>query len=712
MKNESHPTVHQHRERVRVLLLEMVTHERWVFESRLFPFIQGYARQRGGRTCWLCFGEQIRTQKTSSATIEQYVDLGDEDLATLAAHVRELKPTHVVINQPLSAPVLAALGSLAEPQILSTSDHPAQQGVVSIGDVARQAAGLASVEAPAEQAGSDRDASPDQRWLEGRTQWLSHWLGEAPNDAAQADGFFPDTVTPDYAAVMANERARSFCPHLLILGGITCDHFHKVGRNPHFDGVELSGCTHDFGCSYCTWYRGPNSDMSKDPVALAERQLRRVVETAGPDGRLQGVVDLLDIRILKRMDRFAEMVLSLDLPPTTFCLEPRIDRVLQLYDRLERALGLLQPAGHGVYLFRMGAENLVDAENELFNKHLVLAQLDEGRRRIEALEQRFPDTFEADPTWGYITCTPWTSLEDLELGLLRAVERGFEPLGVWLYTPLLLYRHAPITRLAERDGLVQQQWDDVAVLYEPSVNGVPFDSLTPHRFKDERTAAAFGLITRFCAAALRDKYPDTIFGDDALYQQLLKWEAGSFLRPDLFALEVLAALKQASPPPDLPRLLRQALASYEAVCAEQDTASSPQERAEKDEGQGDDSGPMVDAAETEVDEFARRFRYVLQEVIRRLGEKVGPMEVGEVRRSDLATISVTLELDDQRYDLFVADAGQGGPYFFRTPHFLVSYRQETPLTDAGHVRRITRLVKTFDAAVTRHVPELLFGTGD
>ena len=668
-----------------------MTHERWVFESRLFPFIQGHARQQGARTRWLCFGEQIRTRKTSSATIEQYVDLMDEDLATLNGHVRDLDPTHVVINQPLSPGALATLRCCGEPHILSTSDHPALGGVVSIVDVARRAASLAPAPADAE-----REVGRDQRWFEGRTRWLRHWLGEAD----PGDDFFVGTVAPDYDAVMANASARSFRPHLLILGGVTCDHYHKVEQNPRFAGVDLAGCTHDFGCSYCTWYRGPNSDLRADPVALAEQQLRRVVETAGGHGRLQGVVDLLDIRLLKRIHRLAEVVLRLDLPPTTFCLEPRIDRVLQLHDRLVTALELLQGAGHRIYLFRMGAENLVDAENELFNKHLVLSQLDEGRRRLEALQRRFPDTFEADPTWGYITCTPWTSLEDLELGLARAVERGFEPLGVWLYTPLLLYRNAPITRLAERDGLTQGQWDDLAVLYEPSVNGVPFDSLTPHRFQDERTGAAFGLITRFCAAALRQKYPDTIFRGDALYEQLLQWEPAAFLRPDLFALEVLAALRQAASPPDMPGLLAAALASYELVCP----GLAPNEQTEEDDaprGQQAAGAPEVD-----VDLFARRFLRALQKVRRRLGDKVGALEVLEVLRSDPSTLRLTLQLDDQRYDLFLA-GDSGDPHFFRTPNFLVSYRQQTPLRDADHIRRIRRLLRTFDAAVTRHAPELL-----
>ena len=120
----------------RVLLIEIVTHERWVFESRLFPFIQGYARERGARTRWLCFGEQIRTEKTSAAKIEQYVELGDDDLATLEGHVRDVAPTHVVINQPLSPRVLATLRSITAESYLE-EDALVSHTLLEIHDVAK-----------------------------------------------------------------------------------------------------------------------------------------------------------------------------------------------------------------------------------------------------------------------------------------------------------------------------------------------------------------------------------------------------------------------------------------------------------------------------------------------------------------------------------------------------------------------------------------------
>ena len=39
-----------------------------------------------------------------------------------------------------------------------------------------------------------------------------------------------------------------------------------------------------------------------------------------------------------------------------------------------------------------------------------------------------------------------------ETGIERAIERAFEPMGVWLYTPILVYRGSPITKLAESKG--------------------------------------------------------------------------------------------------------------------------------------------------------------------------------------------------------------------------------------------------------------------
>ena len=64
----------------RLLLLEFAARERWVYNSRHFPFIKGAASKLGIEVRWLCFGAEISTEKTGRAPVRQYRDLPPPDL--------------------------------------------------------------------------------------------------------------------------------------------------------------------------------------------------------------------------------------------------------------------------------------------------------------------------------------------------------------------------------------------------------------------------------------------------------------------------------------------------------------------------------------------------------------------------------------------------------------------------------------------------------
>jgi hypothetical protein len=681
----------------RVLLLEFVTNERWVYDSRLFPYIKGCADGLGCATRWLCYGTGIRTRKVAYSKVEQFVQLEPDDLASLDHHLGEIRPTHAVISHPLPASTLHMLGASGA-RILTTSDHPGGADVSSIADWVRAGGRQAGDTSPA-------SAGGQLSWHEGRTDWLLRWLGESEPASTDFGKFLVGAVRPSYDAVMANEKATRYRPHLLILGGLTCDHFAKVAQNEHFAGIDLSDCPHDHGCSYCTWYRGASSDLHADPVALAEEQLRRVIETTRPGGRSCGVFDLLDIRLFRQIARFVDMVVRLDLPPSIFCFEPRIDRVLQVARELDGALAKLASRGHSVYLFRMGAENLVEEENEIFNKEISLAEIDEGSRQLEELAAAHPSAFGYDPTWGYITCSPWTTLEMLELGLQRAAERGFEPLGVWLYTPLLLYRNSPITKLAQREGLLRDEFEDLSLLYEPSVNNVSFDTLTPWRFKDERTGVAFALIARFCAAALRGKYPDTVFEGDALYARLLSREPGPglFTRPDLFAREVVAVVKASTPPFAVESILDGALDRYQRTIL----VVAPHEPPRSEVGSRK-ANAAPSACDALPDAASVRRAERLTALLRLLLARFRGVSKAQARPTeDQTVVALHLQLGGTGYELRLGDPASGRPCLFRTRHFNVWYMNETPLRLEAHIRVVRTLMEALDAVICRQAPELL-----
>lgn len=526
----------------RVLLLEFASRERWVYNSRFYPFIKGCAESLGLRTLWLSFGADMKTAKLARTSIVQYRDLPPGELEVLRARVRDLRPTHVVSTHTVSKAVMDCLrAESAKGMTILTVSDPDQPSWVG---------GKVPVSPPEQSA---------------KTDWLLSWLGETTKTSPHFGKYLAGTFRPSYDAVIGNARFLEYKPHLIIMGGVLCDHAAKLSDNEAYRGLDLSACQHDFGCGFCTHDRNPNSDLRADPLAAAEEQFRRIVETAGEGGRDFGAYDVFDIRLFGVIDRFFDMILRAGVRPGTFYFEPRIDKFLASADKLETLLPRLKAAGHRVSLFRMGAESLVEEENELYNKHVTLAQIDAATARSRALAEKFPGVFECDPTYGYITCSPWTTLEMFEKGVERARTRGFDPKGVWLYTPLLFYIDAPLTELARREGgILREKHEDLELLYEPAVNESGFDSFLPWKFKDERMAAAFAVIVRFCAAALRDKYPDTLFEGDELYERLLSEESGMpfYERPDVFASAVIAAVKGGAPPSDREGLLCAALDAY------------------------------------------------------------------------------------------------------------------------------------------------------
>ena len=662
-----------------VLLLEFVTRERWVFDSRFFPFVKGHAETLGCSTRWLCYGSDIQTTKTGETSVCQYMDLSPEELDTLARHIGELAPTHVLLSHPVSEAVLRILQQgRGDVSVMTTSDHAGPANIERVWD-----------SGPTQQVASGPKQIGDNtaNWQQGRTDWCLRWLGETPQTSPHFGRYLVGSVQPSYDAVMANAKAIEYRPHLLILGGVTCDHFHKVSSNPAYQGLDLSSSQHDFGCSYCTWYRGATSELREDPVEVAEAQLRRVLQTAGQGGRFCGVLDLLDIRLFSHIDRFVQTAIGLGLPPTEFCFEPRVDRVVQVADKLDRALADCAQAGHRVTLFRMGAENLVEEENILYNKHVSLEEIDGGMQHLKRMAQQHPGLFDYDPTWGYITCGPWTTLEMLETGIRRAIERGFEPGGVWLYTPLLLYRSAPISVLAQQEGLIQDAFDDVSLLYNSAANNVSFDSFYAWRFKDERTRVAFALFVRFCAAGLRDKYPDTIFEGDRLYAQILNANP-QFDRPDLFALEVMALVKASAPPFDRAALLDAALQQYARLPARKPV--QVQQSPEPEPNQPSEQS---------------RFRaHQLGRVLEILGKRAG-LAVSNVRPLGETELALDVQVQERAYQLTLAAPAPGRPFFFKTQRFGVSHAKETPV-QPQHVAALRKLTEALDVVVATRAPDL------
>lgn len=682
----------------RVLLLEFVTHERWVYNSRYFPFIKGIAEAQGFACRWLCVGATYSLQKTDDGSIYQYIDLSDDELEALRAQVEELRPSHVLFTFRISPRVLDALRS-GDPEVslLASTDHPVLPGATRLIDLI--AARLEEAKAGRGQPG--RRIEDGTVWHEGRTDWLAEWLGLLDAAPELPGHYLVDSAAPSYDVTLMNATAREYRPRLMLVGGLACDHGKRIADNPIYQALDCGSLEHATGCSFCTWFRGATSDPARPPLDAVESQLRGILASATARGRFHGVIDVYDTRLFRIIDEFFDLVIALNLPPTTFCFEPRLDRFLEVADRLEAALPKLEQAGHIIELHRMGGENLSEEENQRFNKSITLPQIDEAMSRAESLRREHPASFAYEPTLGYITCTPWTRLEAFSQMIDGAIERGFQPREGWLYAPLLLYRGSAITLLASRDeAIASEDFDDLCLLYEPSINQVAVESLVPWRFKDRRMKVAYALIVRFCAASLRDRFPDTVFREDALYGELLAGadDFEGFRRPDLFARVVVDAVAKAGNPEQAgleSDILKESSATYRAASA----AATMPPRAHL----YGDAGSGVDA------ERQFKLRRTLEWAAGALPDRPAELRVVDAREVvSPPAIRISLEFaGGRRYDIRLEPAPGDGLGEWETEHFRISHAPETPMALASERRHVTRLMTVFGRALAKRAPDLL-----
>ena len=90
------------------------------------------------------------------------------------------------------------------------------------------------------------------------------------------------------------------------------------------------------------------------------------------------------------------------------------------------------------------------------NKGVTSEEIDEAFALLAELGRDHPESFafEEYGGFGFITFTPWTTLDDLEINLSHARRLGVEEKSFFLRSRLQLQPGRPITILAEHDGLL------------------------------------------------------------------------------------------------------------------------------------------------------------------------------------------------------------------------------------------------------------------
>jgi hypothetical protein len=227
---------------------------------------------------------------------------------------------------------------------------------------------------------------------------------------------------------------------------------------------------------------------------------------------------------------------------------------------------------------------------------------------------------------------------------------------------------------------------------------VPFESLTAWRFKDPRMAVAFAMIVRFCAVALRDKYPDTIFDNDPLYEHVLARAAESapYTRPDFFARGAIQILKKASQLEDEVALMDLALQRYADEMAGRDDPADD-ERSSK-------PGQPGSAR------FARRVEGALADVGPAFEAQTG-LSIAQVARTD-DDVSVKLVHGEEPLDLLIEPAASAAHYFRRGKVCAVSHSEATVPAAEAQIVAITTLLALLDEALASPSDPSDGGAGD
>ena len=622
--------------------------------SLLFPFLKGLAQARGIETLWLRYGGDVAHLDGAPGRCAPAARPPEEDLRSLSRRLERMVPTHVATSHALG-PEAAA--------ILAARSPGAKHLVMPLPGAL-----------PPEAASSGEP---------GHCGWFLDWLGVG--DPASAGRPIVEAAVPDYRAVPANKAARTANPHITIAGGTLCANRRTLEGNPHFAHLPEAGHR---GCSFCTSALRPSlTSPGADLAALIELQFREILKARGAGGRRKNRYEFFDIHAFWRFDEVFDLILRLKVPPAVFLFNPRIDDVLRLRSRIERALPALARAGHEILILSMGVENFSEQENERFNKGISLAQVDEFLALNKKWASAYPGVlrpFKAGNAFaelGFILFTPWTTLADVRLNLTRAASRGFPPRGYWLYSTLLLKADTPILRLAEAEGnILAERFPDPGQAYGLFKNEGETGDVSAWRFRDGKTADYFAMIVRVCAADREGPGCPFFRGDPsfALAAELFK-EAN--LRTPTAPLEIalsLLDLMQAARAP----ISREALL-YEAFERATARAQPP---------------PNRGAAPLSIE--AKAVQRVVDRLCRENGEFSGARfePVKDIAEPGSRCVRLALSFSGPPLVVDLLDAGTDQPYYLRSRRFLAVYHKDAPPPGPRERALLERLLGLLDSA--------------
>lgn len=619
------------------------------YRTEWFPFLLGFGREHGVATRW------VTLQAGRSSRPENYyiVEPPRDDVERLVAAVREAAPSAVLLNEKPGPGLAAALARVAP-------------------DVRFLVAG---------------DDTP--RYDEPRVAQVASWMGLPSDDPSTAgvDALISDGAIPDYGSETLNPGTHDVAHYVWLKAGICCTYARSVAANPCFQGVDLSGALRTAGCSFCQGSFHGAADVraaapSTPPVDLAILQLRRHLETAPPERR-HGLYMIDGAEVFQRLARFFERVLELPLPPSEFRFARRADEVLARIDDLEAWLPRLAAHGHRVALWAMGVENFSEPENLRLNKGVSVATYELAASRVLELERRWPDALPFSQVGGpsMILFTPWTTLDDLAANV--AVARRLDLDTAYVFsTRLTLMPGAPITALAERDGLVAPSFGEP---FLPASCAITWDAReVPWRFLHDEVVPIFRAMIRLTprdAGFGRDAPPQ----DDPLWVRLapvrdaLARHEVSFLD----AFEALVDAARAAPP-----------------AAPADVVGALLARCDRPVARPTPPPDLANARPSEV--FLRSLAAAIRFLEGHAAAGAGARVVGVGREDRGAFAVVEVDVGAARASLRCYDGpGEGARSYFAGKHVCAVHDADTPISTPALERSIRLLLTSLDRVLGR-----------
>ena len=340
-----------------------------------------------------------------------------------------------------------------------------------------------------------------------------------------------------------------------------CPFSAPIASNPLLTGVPAAGDEITrAGCSFCFMggdYRAlPVAQTVALTVAHAawlQQQLPRLDE-----------IVLRDQAALRYLPALARGLVAAGLQPLGLLVPGRGDAILRYGAEMAEAAAVLAGSGHWFAIHLIGFESFSQAQLDLYNKGVTVAEYAAALQNMRALQRQHPTTFRLDKggASSFILFNPWTTLDDLRQNAEFCNEHSVLELANGLHlTRLRLYPNLPLYWKARQDGLLI----DAA----PSAFGAAFTGYAAEatwRFADARVALVETLLRQL---AVHCQLPETV----GLLHSVVRWVAGrlprSIGRDELPLAEVL---------PDVVAEWRSLRALWQQPAAAEVAEAGPQRR--------------------------------------------------------------------------------------------------------------------------------------